>query len=1460
MKIAGYGFVSYSNFSKGKVMSLVKIFLAVCVSLVLAACGGGGGGGGTVPVVTPTAPSAPTIGAATAGNAQATVAFSSPASNGGSAITSYTVTSSPGNKTATGTSSPLVVTGLTNGTAYSFTVTATNSVGTSPASTASNAVTPVAPVVTPTPAPTVPSAPIMGSATAGNGQATIVFAAPASNGGSAITSYTATSNAGQFATSTATSITVTGLTNGTAYTFTVKATNAVGNSAASAASNSVTPAVPATAPGAPTAVVATAGAAGTSTASVTFVAPASTGGSAITGYTVTSVPAGGVDANAGSTALTHSITGLTIGTAYTFTVKASNAVGAGTASVASAAITPLAALPTAPASATAVAGNAAATVNCATPSSNGGAAITSYTAVSTPGNFTASSPTCSMSVTGLTNGTSYTFAVHANNSAGAGLATTTNAVIPSVPVGPVTVSSAPTNVVATAGNASAVVNFTLPASTGNSTIISYTVAASPGNITGTGAGSGITVPGLTNGTAYTFTVTATNGVGASAASVASAAVTPFTLPAAPTIGVATATGSGQATVSFTAPANNGSAITLYTVTSTPGNFTATGTTAAPITVTGLTNGTAYTFAVTATNAAGTSAASVASNAVVPVLTTTIASMPYNGTSTIGTQTNYRYTTVGTINQISATAGASGFMSVFTDASYTVLDANWTCTTNCIATTPVPTGTPLYISVTNSTGGAFTLNVANVVIVPSQGAVNAPLAITMPFTTGMVGTTANSYYAYPTVGTINQINSSAASCVGVTPCTTGLDVFTDATYTVPNPNWSCMTGNSCTYIGVAPLAAGTVLYLQEANNSGGAGATYTLSSANVVVNPSAGAAGTPLVIPAMPYTAGMVGTAAHSFYKYTTTVANTGLITANAMTGDIDPQVYLDAAFTMVDTNWACTANIGVTPDTCTATTPVAAGTVLYIKAWNFAAGLGATFTLSSTTVAPPVPASYSISGTVGYAGIKTGSVTVKVASAGNPSFPMWMKHIPAAGAYTVQGLTPGNYVVTAEMDVLNNGAPNASNPRTAAAVATSVAAANVTAVNLTLTDPVAPTPVTPTIQWVSAGNASVMVGATNPTNASGQEIATSYKVYWGTDAATATVGGNFKVVTAPGAQAGGPIYVGGLVNGTTLYFKVSALVGAVESAPSAVMGPKVVGAPTGLNTVTGTVSAPGAIIPAGAAMIVGLFSNTTGVYYTQITNPTTAQAFSIAGVPAGTYNHFAIIDMNGNGVIETGDLSNTNGNAPLVTVAGATTANVTLSSAPSTLSVTTRYDAQWNNYSLNVNSTDGAKRVVGVTMLTGPNVSVPMDTTATNNNQGFVNLTAGAVPVVGDSYSFTVFYSDGTSAAMTANVTGVLGAANAATGLATSAVAVGATAGAPQFSWLAPATPPAGGYTYTLWLSGTAGNTWWMGTMLSTQLSVLYNANAGASAATLTPNLSNTWEVDVNDASGNMAISTRGTY
>lgn len=94
-----------------------------------------------------TVPGVPLNVFATAGNTQATVSFTAPASDGGSAITSYTATAYPGMITAIGLASPITVTGLINGISYTFTVTATNELGPSSASSTSNSVIPQAPLV-----------------------------------------------------------------------------------------------------------------------------------------------------------------------------------------------------------------------------------------------------------------------------------------------------------------------------------------------------------------------------------------------------------------------------------------------------------------------------------------------------------------------------------------------------------------------------------------------------------------------------------------------------------------------------------------------------------------------------------------------------------------------------------------------------------------------------------------------------------------------------------------------------------------------------------------------------------------------------------------------------------------------------------------------------------------------------------------------------------------------------------------------------------------------------------------------------------------------------------------------------------------------------------------------------------------------------------------------------------------
>ncbi|WP_325430741.1 fibronectin type III domain-containing protein [Dyella sp.] len=1193
-----------------------------------------------------TAPGAPTIGTATAGNAQASITFTAPSSDGGSPITGYTATSSPGGFTGTCSASPCTVTGLTNGTAYTFTVTATNAVGTGSASAASNSVTPS----------TVPGAPTGVTASAGVAQATVTFSAPASNGGSPITGYTVTSspaggtdsNAG----STALTHTITGLTNGTAYTFTVVAANADGSGPASSASNSVTPkatqtitftnpgtqnfgttptltasatsgltvtfsstttaictittggtltfitagsctidadqagngtysqaptvaqtfAVDAVVPGAPTIGTASATSA---QASVSFTAPAFTGGASITQYTATSSP-GGLTGTCASTPCV--VTGLTNGTAYTFSVTATNSAGTGAPSAASNSVTPqatqtitfanpgtqnfgttptltatassglpvsfssnttavctittggtltfitagscsinadqsgdttysaapqvtqvftvAAVVPGAPTIGAVTSASGQATVNFTPPAFTGGASITQYTATSSPGGLTGTCASSPCVVTGLTNGTAYTFTVTATNSAGTGAPSaasgsttpqtsqtitfanpgaqnfgttptltasatsgltvtftssttavctiTTGGTLTFLTAGSCTIDAnqagnatysaapqvsqtftvngivpgAPTIGVATAGAQQATVSFTPPASSGGSAITGYTATSSPGGLTGTCSASPCTVTGLTDGTAYTFTVTATNGVGTGAASAASNAVTPkgaqtinfsnpgtvnfgatptltasatsgltvtfsssttavctitsggalttvtpgsctinanqggngtyapapqvsqtFAIagvaPAAPTIGTATAS-DAQASITFTPPTvTGGDAITGYTATSNPGGITGT-CASSPCTVTGLTNGTAYTFTVTATNAAGTSVASAASNSVTPKVAASITNFAANPAAPV-------FKPSGTF-AVSATGTGSSSPIVFAIAG----------SSGSVCSIQGSTVTTLSAGVCNVT--ANQAGDGSHVAAPQA---TLPVTITNP--------------PPPTTANVNaSTNYNTATTINLSGAITGIDVTSVAIAKAPQHGTATVSGESVTYTPSSAYYGGTDTFTYTATNPGGTSspATVTITVVSLAAPTAAShsvttTAGAPVLIQA---TQGASGPQPYVSVGVATQPAH-GTATANGEQITYTPA----AGFVGTDTfNYVVSNNFGASqPASITVTVTAAGKTTGYTKTVITSPGTSVSVNLGSIA-----PGTYSGSSVLGLSPGNAGNVSL----------------------------------------------------------------------------------------------------------------------------------------------------------------------------------------------------------------------------------------------------------------------------------------------------------------------------------------------------------------------------------------------------------------------------------------------------------------------------------------------------
>ena len=326
---------------------------------------------------------------------------------------------------------------------------------------------------------------------------------------------------------------------------------AVSAALATSMTNAATTAAPIqTVPGAPTAVVGAV--VSTTSASVSWTAPASDGGSAITGYNVqvrdvTANTEQSMDSTSGAT-----ITGLTSGHAYTFTVWAYNAVGSA-ASAASTAIL-VATVPGAPTGVVgAVVSDTSAAVSWTAPVSNGGSAITGYQVIAydmeTTTAAAAVTSTSGATITGLTNDDDYTFTVVATNAVGDSAASdpSTAILIATVPGALTTLAPIALGVIDADGSGTLSAGDTIQASFSSDVAVNgpatitvvnedgATAVITQGITTATFAGSGnltvvlISAPVQTTGTPP-FAMNASNTMQLSAVTGVSKAAVPTELP------------------------------------------------------------------------------------------------------------------------------------------------------------------------------------------------------------------------------------------------------------------------------------------------------------------------------------------------------------------------------------------------------------------------------------------------------------------------------------------------------------------------------------------------------------------------------------------------------------------------------------------------------------------------------------------------------------------------------------------------------------------------------------------------------------------------------------------------------------------------------------------------------------------------------------------------------------------
>ena len=573
---------------------------------------------------------------AVAGRLKLTLSWQAPVSNGGFSITDYAIETSTDSGTtwtrfadSVTTSTTATLTVPTGNVAYQVRVRAVNAAGLGDASNVAEA--------TPT-ANSGPSAVRNVVATASLMGATISWTVPLDNGGGAITEYVVdyTTDGESFTgtrrvSSFTRSAVFTGLVGGVQHTFRVRALNLFGTGIEGTAV--VTPVAP-TVPSAPRSLATTVN---YNSATLYWSTPSTTGGSVILGYLVEySVDNGAswvrrplLSTFTRSTALA----GLTGGVSHQFRVLAVNAVG-NSASSNVVTTTPLAfSAPSAPRSLTGFISRTSAYVSWGSPATNGGTAVTAYdvwrstdAGVTWTVASTQSYLSRSARIDGLVAGETNSFRVTARNAAGTSVPS--NVITLTVAGGGV--PTPPSSVTATANFTTINVSWSGARSTSTAItdyIVEYSVNGGSSWVVfadGVSTATTASLPNMPANVVVSVRIRSVNSFGQSAPS-GSATALPRAQPTAPDAptSVTAIAGDARASVRWSAPANNGGAVvSSYTVRSNPSGgtcvVTVTSNTSLSCVVSSLSNGTEYTFSVTATNNIGTSTSSMASNAVTPV--------------------------------------------------------------------------------------------------------------------------------------------------------------------------------------------------------------------------------------------------------------------------------------------------------------------------------------------------------------------------------------------------------------------------------------------------------------------------------------------------------------------------------------------------------------------------------------------------------------------------------------------------------------------------------------------------------------------------------------------------------------------------------------------------------------------------------------------------------------------------
>ena len=567
---------------------------------------------------------------------------------------------------------------------------------------------------------------------------------------------------------------------------------------------------------------------------------------------------------------------------------------------------------------------------------------------------------------------------------------------------------------------------------------------------------------------------------------------------------------------------------------------------------------------------------------------------------------------------------------------------------------------------------------------------------------------------------------------------------------------------------------------------------------------------------------------------------------------------------------------------------------------------------------------YTVSGTVAYHGANTGQTYLNlVANCGSYSgigTSLSPDALSSGGAFTLHGVPPGNFTLQAWMDpsTLGNGAQNVSDPAGRSA-SVNVSTKNITGISVTMTDPA-----------VTAQSAGPKLNAVTPTNlgalisydagsvtdqTTGQEVFSSYNVQWSTGS---TFTGTPSSATFKAVGTGYAMWMlnngnsgtnGTLPPDTAYYFRVRGTNSAGSSdwvywggngntcSASNCAIAVTIGEPTGsaYATVTGTVNITSEMAPLiNGPLYVGYFDPKSGTAYGYVVpNPILGDngySISVLKSPTTGYVPFGILDQNKDGVIDAGDVTNFVDNPPPVTINGSTTGLIELSYLYELPRVQTHYILNFSfingmpqtgrAYILKFVHIPGNKLPVSVQLTAGPHVVAPMDIGNYCQGCSYVQFSnsewlADETPALGDTYTFSVTFSDGTVMDESAQIvpfggtTQVTGAADLPTHLFPSSDLPGQTQ--PTFSWTYPtfqyqtANPTT--YEFQLCTSGDNVVLWQVPSFRSGRAGFTENeipgplawgidpldSNNKPSVTTLTTGTRYWWQIQAQDEFGNVA-------